>query len=187
MNKIKAFTLMEMMVVLTIFSVVMGVAFTTIRLNETFRDLVLIRIELYRHNKVAAENMRMELQRSTAGRINIQDNTTPNTDAIWFQIPLLNSIDNQYNIPWGARKGNTDYPNYFIRYRLNGTDFMREVLDNTLSPVANTQELITENIVDLQFTRPSPTYFTWSITGQKTTLQGRTINATLQATVYVRN
>ena len=187
MNKFKAFTLMEMMVVLTIFSVVMGVAFTTISLNDTFRDLVLIRIELYRHNKVAVENMRMELQRSTAGRINIQDNTTPIPDVIWFQIPLLNSIDNQYNIPWGARKGNTDYPNYFIRYRLNGTDLMREVLNNTLSPVANTQEIITENMIDLQFPRPSPNYIVINATGQKRTLQGWTINATLQATVYVRN
>jgi len=187
MSKFRGFTLMEMMVVLAIFSIVMGVAFTTLSLNETFRDLVLIRIELYRHNKVAVENMRMELQRSTANSITIQDNATPTPDAIWFQIPLINSVDNQYNIPWGARKGSTDYPNYFIRYRLNGTDFMREVLDNTLAPVANTQELITENIVDLQFTRPSPNYIVINVTGEKRTLQGRRINATLQTTVYVRN
>lgn len=153
MSKERAFTLMEMMVVLSIFTVVMGIAYTAISLNETYRDLVLTKIQLYRQNKRAVDSLSAELQRSQSSRVTIIDNASPIPDEIRFQIPLPSLIDGSYNIPWGARQDSTDYLNNFIHYRVNGTNLVREVVDGNGNPVGGTrQETIAENITRLQFT-----------------------------------
>jgi prepilin-type N-terminal cleavage/methylation domain-containing protein len=192
----RGFTLVEMMVVLAIFSMVMGVAYTALSLNETYRDLVLIKIQLYRQNKKAIDSLCAELQRSQGARVNITDNASPIPDEIRFQIPLINAIDAQYNIPWGARQGNIDYPEdppnsiyRYVRYRLNGANLVREVVDGDDSVIGGTQqEIIAENITNLQFTSLNPNYITININAQKMTLAPRhPINSNLESTVYLRN
>lgn len=173
-----------MLVVLAVFSVVIGVAYTALSLNETYRDLVLTKIQLYRQNKTAMDILCEELQKSAPSRIGIIDNTSPIPDEIQLQVPLVNLIDAAYNIPWGARHGGTDYLGSLIRYRLNGTNFVREVMY-----VPGTEEIIAENVVDLQFTQSSPTdpYIGIAITSQRMTIRRRTISSTIASTLYLRN
>ena len=187
MSKNRGFTLTEMMVVLSIFTLVMGIAYTAISLNETYRDLVLTKIQLYRQNKKAVDNISAELQRSAANRWTIQDS---NPDTIRFQIPLINAINwTTYDIPWGARQDNTDYLNNYIRYRLNGTNLVREIVDVNWTIVGGTrQEIIAENINDIQWTSINPNYIRIiNIRGERRTFRGWTIRSDLESTVFLRN
>ena len=190
MSKNRGFTLIEMMVVLAIFSIVIGIAYTALSLNETYRDLVLTKIQLYRQNKRAIDTITAELQRSAATHWTIIDGGGSSPDIIRFQTPLVNSMDAQYNIPWGARHGNTDYPNFFIQYKLSGTQLIREVVDGGGVIQAGTQRVIAENISNLQFTNLNPLdsdYIRITMESQRSTIQRRIINANLVSTVFLRN
>ncbi len=186
------FTLIEMMVVVGIFTIMMGIAFTAIRLNETYRDLTFIRIQLYRQNKRAHDAIREELEKSQLSRVNI---TSPTPDAIRFQIPLVNSIDNTtYAVPWGARYNDTDYSGYYIRYMmLNATSayLVRDLLDSALAPVSGTAEIKANNIVDLQFSNVTANCTNCigiSTTARKATLSPpRNITDSMNSTVYLLN
>jgi len=180
---------MEIMVVLAIFSIVMGIAYTVLRLNDNYRDLVFTRIELYRQIKRTTNNITEELQKSQSSRVTLNDS---NPDSIYFQIPLVSSMDAQYNVPWGARNKGTDYLNSFIRYRIriNGTDLVRDILDDMLSPVPGTEEIMATNVTDLQFSRVNPDYITMMINVQKSTTPPSrpvTITLSLDSSVHLRN
>lgn len=185
--KKKSFTLIEILVVFSILTVLMGIAFTAIRLNETYRDLTFIRIQLYRQNKRAHDAINEELEKSNSSRVNITDNTSPTPDVISFQIPLINSINNTtYDVPWGARYNNTDYVWYDIIYSLKGTNLVREV-----SNEPGSEEIKANDIVDLQFsnvTANCTNCISISTTARKTTLPPqRNMTDSLNSTVYLLN
>lgn len=150
-TKKRGFTLIEVMITTAVLTMVMGIAFTALRLNETMRDLVFVRIQLYRQNKAAHDIIREELQKSTSIRVTIAPNE------IRFQIPLrLNPTDagyETYDFPWGGRSRLGNHPGGFIRYYLNGTNLMREIWDSSGNPVAGTQEIKATDIRALEFTR----------------------------------
>jgi len=178
------FTLIEILVVFSILTVLMGIAFTAIRLNETYRDLTFIRIQLYRQNKRAHDAIREELEKSQSSKVRITDS---NPDAISLQIPLINSIDNTtYSIPWGARYNNTDYVWYDIIYSLKGTNLVREV-----SNERGSEEIKANDIVDLQFSNVTANCTNCigiSTTARKTTLPPqRNITDSMNSTVYLLN
>ncbi len=180
------FTVAEMMITLAVFTVVIGVAYNTLTLNDIYRDLVLVKTQLYRQNKQAVDGLVEELQKSQGARVTITDNASPTPDEIRFQIPLVNSISAQYILPWGGRYGSTDYANYYIRYRVSGTNLIRELLKADLSVEAGTEEIKAANIADLQFTKSS-NYVTINITAKKTTLPPQhEISSVLNAAVYLQ-
>lgn len=152
------FTLIELMVVLSIFSVVMSMAFSALSINETYRDLVYIKNQLYRQNKKAHDIITEELAKSQPSSVTINGTT-----AIRFQVPWINGSDPEYGVVWGARYNGIPYPGYYINYRLingtnNSTNLVREVLTDTLSPVAGTQEVKATGIVNLRFSNLTANY-----------------------------
>lgn len=165
--------------VLSIFTVVMGIAYTAISLNETYRDLVLTKIQLYRQNKKAVDNICAELQRSSADNWTMVDGGGGNPDTIQFQIPW--TIDATYNEHWGA--DNTD--GFSIRYRLVNNDLIREILDTGQS--VTWSAITAENITNLQFTSIGTNYIRINIGSQRKTFRGWTINSDLESTVFLRN
>jgi prepilin-type N-terminal cleavage/methylation domain-containing protein len=178
MNKDRGFTLVEMMVVLSIFTLVMGIAYTALSLNETYRDLVLTKIQLYRQNKRALDSICAELQRSTAANWTTGGN--PNT--IRFQIPW---VDAAYNVNWGANNN----IGWFIRYRLNNNNLVRGFLNASLNPVGS-EVIIAENITNLQFTNRNPpvsNYIGITIASQRRTIQRRDVYWTLVSAVFLRS
>jgi len=169
------FTLVEMMVVLSIFSLVIGIAFTVLSLNDTYRDLVLIKIRLYRQAKIAVDSISMELEKSASDKVFIEG-----TNVIRFQIPWVDA-----NSPYAEHWGANNHEGFYIRYRLDNNNLVRDTLDTTPSVIAT--EIITENISDLQFTSLNPNYIKINVNGRKKTYQGREINSALQSSVYLLN
>lgn len=177
MKNRKSFTLMEMMVVLSVFAVISGITFTALKLNDTYRDTILTQLELYRKAKKICDTITKELSLSQINRINITDS---NPDVLTFQIPLLSKIDDNYTIPWGAEENE----GYYIRYQLIGDELKREILDSTYSLVS--QQTVTKGVADLQFSSDSES-ITINFTLSRTNIEGRVINFTSQFKVYLAN
>lgn len=174
-------TVIEILMVAAIFTLICGIVFTTLRLNETFRDLIFVKIQLYRQNRRAHEFIIEELQKAA----NV---TIPNPNEIRFSIPLVNSMDPiTYDIPWGAP------PNYvggYIRYWLNNTSahLMREVLDSGNATVSGTQEIKASNIIDLQFSWAGAYNIAINTTTRKMTIPPQhPVNDTLESSVTLAN
>ena len=179
------FTLIELMVVFAILSVVMSMTFSALSINETYRDLVYIKNQLYRQNKKAHDIITEELAISRSASFNI---TQGATDVIRFQIPWVNASDPEYGVIWGARYNNTSSPSYFINYKLNGTNLVRELLTDTLSPVANTTEVKASGIVDLQFSNSTPSYITINTTARQMSRPSqRLFNLSVSSNVSLQN
>lgn len=145
------FTIMEMMVVLVIFSLVMGIAFTAIKLNDVSRDNVNIQIELYNKNKQVHNTIAEELSRSsfskdgTGNLLRINTSTSPCTlTTPCFQIAIGTDIN--YDTIWGAN----DDSGYWIHYKLDGTNLVREILDAVFSNVS--QRIISSNVIAFSIT-----------------------------------
>ncbi|MBU4305865.1 MAG: type II secretion system GspH family protein [Candidatus Omnitrophica bacterium] len=148
-NSRRAFTLIEMMMVISMFSVIMGIVYAALRTNDVYNGLIQIQVDLYRQNQRALSSISEELKKSNlATRVTIQDGAgVNNTDIIYFQLPI--GLDNNYNIIWGADGTN----NYYARYRLDATAafLLRDILAAGLTPAAGTGQQKAYRIIDLQF------------------------------------
>ncbi len=144
-----AFTLIEMMVAISIFSMVIGIVYAALRTNDVYNGLIRIQIDLYRQNQRVLSSISEELKKSNlAARVTIQNGAgVNNTDIVYFQIPI--GLDNNYNVIWGA-DGTNDY---YARYRLDATAefLLRDILDAGLTPAAGTEQQKAYRIIDLQF------------------------------------
>jgi prepilin-type N-terminal cleavage/methylation domain-containing protein len=187
----RSFTLIEMMVVISIFSMVIGIVYAALRTNDVYNGLIRIQVDLYRQNQRVLSSISEELKEANlATRVTIQDGAgVNNTDIIYFQAPI--GLDNNYNIIWGA-DGTNDY---YARYRLDATAvfLLRDILDAGLTPVAGTQQEKAYRIIDLQFADntldaavPSGAVRITS-TAQKQSPDNHSITLSNSALVYLEN
>ncbi len=136
----KSFTLAEMIMVVSIFTVIMGVVFTVLKLNDIYRYNVGIQMGLYRQNKRAQDVMTEELRLSAPDKFSLIDSDGDSAfDTIRFQIPLP-TLDDEYNIRWGADNIEGNY----IQYKLEDTYLKRQILDSAFS-------LVSERIIGADF------------------------------------
>ena len=178
-------TLIELMVVFALLSIVMSMAFSAFTINENYRDLVYIKNQLYRQNKKIHDIITEELAMSQSSRFKI---TKGPPDVIRFQIPWVNASDPAYGVVWGARYNNTTYDGYYINYKLNGTNLVRELLTGAFSPVAGTQEVKASGIWNLTFSNSTPSYITINTTARRTSLPPvRPFNLTVTSNVSLQN
>ena len=140
-SSLTGFTLIEMVVAMSIFIVVIGFVYTSLRLNDVCRYNVGIQTALYRQNKRVQDIMAEELRLSAPNKFSLNDS---NPDTIRFQTPLP-TLDNEYNIKWGA--DNTE--GFYIQYQLAGTDLKSRILNSTFSLIS--EKIIGSGIDDLQF------------------------------------
>jgi len=183
-------TLIELVVVFSILTVVMSMAFSAFSINETYRDLVFVKIQLYRQNKKAHDAINQELTAAQQARVWITDNATPGgPDMIRFQVPLIALANASFDVPWGATfNGAPTAAGDFIRYRLLGTNLTREVLNSAQVLVGGTQEVKASGIANLQFTNPSAGYINISTTASRMSVPPqRQYNATLNSSVFLQN
>lgn len=195
MENKKGFTLMELMVVMSIFTLVSGIAYTALRLNDNYKDMIMVKNELYRNCKKAMDSMADELQKSRAFDIAVYG---ANPESIYFKIPLINSVvAPNFSVPWGGRYSGTDYPDRFIRYRLSGTRLLRGIINNNGTPLDDSddtiepgtqEEAIAEGIADLDF-ELAGNLVTVAVESRRTTLSGgqRPLTMSLTSQVYLRN
>jgi prepilin-type N-terminal cleavage/methylation domain-containing protein len=195
----RGFTLMELMVVMSIFTLVSGIAYTALRLNDNYKDMILVKNDLYHNCKRAMDSIVDELQKSRADDLTIINGVTGghNTDSIRFRIPLIETaVAPDYNVQWGAYypdNPDPNHPDYYIRFSLWGTErgtyIIKDYLDEALSRVGP-EETIVWNITDLNFTQDATlNRITITISSQERTLTGggRTLNMTVTSDVYLRN
>lgn len=193
----RAVTMIEMLLVCVIFTVVMGIVFGTLRLNETFRDFIFIKGQLYRGNRKAYDKIISELERSNNGHIFSPVDASPVSE-LRFQVRLGNSTTYDLN-QWGAFYGNTDYPGLDIRYSVvtsgNLSHLVREVLNSTSGAVSY-QEVVASNVVDFRVYKqynPPPydnTTITFTTNSSKLTPGNRRVMDLLEnsnATVFNNN
>ena len=141
----KGFTLVEMMMAVSIFTVVMGMVFTTLKLNDIYRYNVGIQMGLYRQNKRAQDTIERELRLSAPDKFSLIDSDGDSAfDTIRFQIPLP-TLDDEYNIRWGA----DSTEGYYIQYKLDNTYLKRQILDSGFSWVS--ERIIGADFDNLEF------------------------------------
>lgn len=146
----RGFTLIEMFVVLSMFSIILGIVHMALRTNDVYNAIIRIQVELYRYNQRVINEISNELKESKSNspqRYTIQNGAGVNaSDIIYFQVPI--GFDINYNPLWGADGTAGNY----IRYRLEaaGGSLVREILDPTLKPIG-TARLRAHRIIDLQF------------------------------------
>lgn len=151
MNKAQphaGFTLIEMMIVLAIFSVLIGVVFAVFRTTHRLRQVGEIRIQLYRECKRAIDSISKELQESNKDKVTIDDNTGEGgSDIIIFQVPI--GLDANLDIQWGADGTADDY----IRYYLSSDNKVyRRVCNNqNCDDIIRSTQIKANYITDLQF------------------------------------
>jgi len=64
----KGFTLVEMMVAMSIFTIIMGITMTSLRLNDKYSDLISVQNRLARQGKKAIDSISEELSLSSSSR-----------------------------------------------------------------------------------------------------------------------
>jgi len=180
MSSMNGFTLMEMMVVIAIFTIASGMAFTALRFNDVYRDSVGVQIELESNNKKALDAISEELRLSKMSVVTIKDSNK----TINFKTPLFTNPDT-YDIVWGA--DNTE--GYAIQYRLDtvAKSVVREILDSGGSVVSGKTSTIANNIQDSQFATLPNYSIQITTTSAKKTTEGKNETLTSQSTVYLRN
>jgi len=132
MNLKKSFTLVEMIMVASVFTIIMGMVFTILKLNDVYRYNVGIQMGLYRQGKKAQNAIAEELRLSAPGKFSLIDSDGDSAfDTIRFQSPLP-ALDDEYNIKWGAE----DTEGNYIQYKLEDTYLKRQILDSAFSLVS---------------------------------------------------
>lgn len=190
MNRfLRGLTLIEIMIAMAILTTIMAMALAAFSINENYRDLTAIRVQLYRQNKKTLDMITEELTESAPGTVIVINNGT--TDEIRFQTPLDVSTEGNYTVSWGASSGGVSYPGCFTSYRLVNRDLVRRVmtLPSAGNPVAGTEEIKASDLDEFDITNTSPTYFTIRTTSRRnmTLTRQRAISATSQAQVYLLN
>jgi hypothetical protein len=166
-----------MMVVLVIFTLVIGIAFTAISLNDISQRNVNAQIDLYNKNKQLHNAMAEELRLSTLSRFNtVNAPCAPNAPC--FQIYI--DTDSDYNIEWGAE----GVVNNWIHYELAGAEVVRQVLDPAFSLVSGSQRVLADNVTALSFNLGANPVIINS-TVRKRAIENVTLSS--QSRVYLRN
>jgi type II secretory pathway component PulJ len=177
---------MEMLVAMVVFSIVMGIAFVALNLNEVHRESVGIQIQLYNNNRRVQDVIAEELSLSKMDNsLTITPGATENDpDSIDFQIPI--GTDDNYDIMWGA-DGSEDY---YVRYILDITNhnLERKTLDTSKGETQTRN--ISGDIANLKFENNLPectNCIEITTTSQRRTNKGRLFNLSTTAMVYLRN
>jgi len=177
--KRKSYTLVEMLVVVALFGLLFAIIFELLAANRTAWDIGSTKQTIENEARFGLENMARELYRTDSNRINVTGGG--NNQAITFQIPT-GSNNTTGNLIWGA----DGTPDYYLRYIINTTQLLRQVLDNNYNPVNNSTRVLAADIQGLQFSN-NTSLLNITLTAQRSGLGKRTLSQTFSSTVTFRN
>ena len=167
-------SLAEVMVTSVIFLMVVSGFYAALAAGDSSWQTNSTKIELQQNLRIAMGAMIYDLRQ--AGPASIAD--VPSDDTPYTQLTFRkpSGITNG-SITWQANQIR------FVRGGVSGNDLLRVTLP------ANTSQLVTENITNLQFTRSStnPDELTVSMQATKNTLKGIPIAYDLDVTFQIRN
>lgn len=159
------FTLVELLMVLCIFTIVFGSTFQVMQRGQMSWFIADAEVELQQQLRIGMDKMIREL--SQAGSTNLSINGAQ--DTITFSIPT------GYNagaIVWGSS----------IQYAPGGTN-NRQILRTS----AGETTILVNNITNVVFAQPAASVVSISLAAQKNTATGHAVNKTLSSQVNLRN
>lgn len=183
MKKLTAFTLLETLVVLALFSMLFALVFNILMPGRTAWDIGSTKQDLQNQLRRAIEDMLEELCQSNFARVTISNGSSCTNCVITFQVPIGYEASGSGMLNWGA-EANTDY---WIRYTVNGNQLLREIreiktgFDNLVST-----RVLGNYVRDLTFSL-SGSRLTVNLTLQKTTSAGQVLSENLSSGVSFRN
>lgn len=176
---ITGFTLVEVMIVLAIFSIVGGAIFATLAIGRTSWQSGNVQVEVQQESRRGINRMVKELRQSGSATIVGVPADGEYHNSIAFQMPEDidgdgDVVDANGNIEWGSQ----------ITYSMGGLDG-KQLLRSKGGQV----EVLANNITNFQFRRQAttPSIIEITLQSQKTTIQGQLIGTTLSTQVRLRN
>ncbi len=163
-------TLPEILTVTILFSIICGAFYLTLMQGTTSWQVTSARTELQQNLRIAASWMTRDLRQSgTAVISDVDADGSPNS-TITFKI--VNGVSSG-NIVWSTTT---------LNYALNNNVLERTIQGSSPAP-------ITQNIKALSISRQSatPNIVEVTLTGEKTTVKGHTLELALDFNVKVRN
>lgn len=177
--KIKAFTLLETLVVLGIFTLMFTITFEILSANRRSFDIGLTKQDVENQARLGLESMSRELYKTNSNYVTI----SPNAAIITFQVPIDYGAGG--SLIWGAgESGEPATGGYKIRYSLNAqSQLIREVLDTTDTVVST--RVLANAVNNLTFSL-ADNLLSIGLTAQRT-VSGRTLSQPFSSRVTFRN
>ncbi len=189
------FTLTELLVVVGIFTLLIGVSFTLLSTGRFSVNLTEAEIQATEHAREAMNQIGRELRLSRVGAVLLSDNvawTTNNNSGtvVNFQIPVGSyaselDLTNEGAIRWGSE----DTIGAHIAYSLNAASQLIRSTYTASNGSDTVSRIVTTNISSLTFNRTtvSSNLITMEVIGQAQTPAGRVVTQTLSSSVKLRN
>lgn len=204
------FTIIELMVVVAIFSIVIGASYALLNAGKTGSSTGYAKIELQEDSRRAMEVIVAELSQSIFTRVDIG----AGGDSITFQAPvevdssgvgvdtdsdnqndfyLENTLDASGNVRWGAYLAREDHSiasaereGRWVRFLLVEDELTRRVMNSSRTVVVE-DFLLTDNVQSIDFSRISNDVIRISIEARKLTDDRHPIVYTLSTEVQLRS
>ncbi|MBU3933383.1 MAG: prepilin-type N-terminal cleavage/methylation domain-containing protein [Candidatus Omnitrophica bacterium] len=199
----RGFTLVELMVVIFIFSIIMAATFGVLSTGRQSWHTGSTQVELQQETRRAMDRMVRELRESGSTHISIP----VGGGSITFQVPIDEDIidttvdddvlDVNGNIEWGAG-GNLGRSIQYLLGGLNNRQLLRRVLNGYPIGVQVGADVILANNIRSDSPPPNALMFVGSpagnpivisieVSAQKDAVPGRTMQSTLNSQVTLRN
>lgn len=207
----KGFTLIEIMVVITILSLIIMGVYTVLQIGQRSWFDTEASIQIQQSVRQMLQRITQELQKSGRDKdgilqVTVFDGTgVNNTDIIRFSIPVVcestaSIIDTNGDVAywrapltWGCTDSSCmdadddcvtiDYK--YVEYLINSSNqLIRRVLDNSLSSVR--EDIFSNSIIDFQIPLTGD-MITLQVTAQIQSVTNRTLTTTEQINVFLRN
>jgi Tfp pilus assembly protein PilW len=173
LNSKSGSSLFELMVVVFIFTLMMGGLYTTSLAGQDSWATNTVRVELQQDLRKSMERIKSDLRQAGGSSI---DDVDPDSNP---------ESDISFKIPEGITSGSIDWDDDTIVFAQNATD--STLLERTIG--GGTPQIIATNIKSITFTRQvsTPNIVEIYIEVEKDTVKGRTITLSLGFQVQLRN
>lgn len=173
---LSAFTLVEVMFVMAIFSIMFAVAFDVLLSGRRNFDTASIRYDLQTNAALGFNNMMRELKNSASSQIVINGTG----DSIAFRVPT--GYDTSGDIIWGA----DGTANYQIRYMVTGNQLVRNILDSG-GVVVGTARILANHAEIVSFTNQTNGLIVNITTSEQNKVTKEWLSESLSLTITFRN
>jgi hypothetical protein len=169
-------TLVEIVVAVSILSIIFSVVFGSIRIYDISLTMGNTKSYLSAQTNLALNKMREELAKSSKSRIleviDEDTNSNPVSDSVRFQIPLP-ELDANQNIQWGDGETQGREVKYYIGNINKPNQLIRQVLESGGGNVVS-ETVLANDVTNLQIEPTSPPYdsLTLTITTAKSKQKG---------------
>jgi len=180
----KSLTLVEMIIVVSLLTIIVGITYGVLHTNQISDRTAQAILSLSQETKRALDTIGENLKAGSFSHLTISDN---NPDEIEFQVPL--SVDPQtMETTWGAFWEGTDYPDHHFHYYLEDNYIKKAIVDNSSNIVCG-PKIIAQNIKDMQIEHPAGSnYIRVALVAEKYVIfLNREIEYNMEVKIYPQN